>query len=43
MGEGMDELTGWCKVNGKPLKGFKMRSGGSGVEVGKFEQYVGDN
>lgn len=25
---------GWCKlkVNGKPVKGFKMRSGGSGVE-----------
>lgn len=43
MSEGMNELTGWYKVNGKPLEGFKVRSGGSGVEVGEFEQHVGDN
>lgn len=31
------------KVNGKPLKGLKMRSAGSGVAVDGFNQYLGDN
>lgn len=31
------------KVSGKPLKGLKMRSAGSGVAVDGFNQYLGDN